>query len=298
MAGSPITGCETTQGSTTLSLNLPSGPEYAGRSFYGYDSAEVQAGYMSREARQAADFLMPRLSSGMRILDCGCGPGTITLGLATAVAPGRAVGIDLEPTMIERARRLADQSAVQNVDFKVANICEIPFENDEFDVVFSSSVTEHLSDPVRALREVRRVVRPDGLAAVVKTEWSFPFIVPECPEFTRFFELFEGEFNRIGGSLNRGRFLRSYMTEAGFDVVEFIASMGNTTEAECIASSVEGYITWMDNIPLFRESVDLGITTDEELDSIRAALLEWAQHPDAYIATARTHAVGVKKKDR
>ena len=256
----------------------------------------MQAGYTSREANRAADFLMPSLSSGMSILDCGCGPGTITLGLAEAVSPGRAVGIDLEPTMIEQARRLAEQSAVQNVDFRVANIYELPFEDNEFDVVFSSSVTEHLSDPVRALREVHRVVRPNGLAAVVKTDWSFPFIVPECPEFSRLFELFEGGFNRIGGSLNRGRFLRSYMTEAGFDVVEFEARMSNTTGAESIASSVEEYIAWMDNIPLFRESVELGITSDAELDSIRSALREWAQRPNAYIATARTHAVGVKKR--
>ena len=277
-----------------MSADASSSPKFSGRSFYGYDSAEVQEGYIDRQASQVAGFLMPRLSSGMSILDCGCGPGALTLDLAEAVSPGRAVGIDIEPTMIDQARRLASERGTQNVDFRVASIYELPFEDGEFDVVFSSAVTEHLSDPVRALREIRRVVKPGGRAAIIKTDWSFPFIVPECSEFTRFFELFEGGFNRIGGSLNRGRFLRSYMMEAGFDDVEFEARMSNRFGAEAVASAVEGYITWMDNIPLFRESIELGITSDAELDTVRSGMREWAKSPDAYIAMAGTHAIGVK----
>ena len=277
-----------------MDANIPPAPEFGGRSFYGYDSANVQEGYTGREAHLVADFLMPHLSSGMSILDCGCGPGPITVGLAEAVSPGRAVGIDLEPTMIDQSRRLASERGVQNVDFRVANIYELPFEDGEFDVVFSSAVTEHLSDPVRALKEMRRVVKPGGMAAIIKTDWSFPFIVPECPEFSRFFELFEGGFNRIGGSLNRGRFLRSYMMEAGFEIIEFEARMSNTFGAEQATSAVESYITWIDNIPLFRESVELGVTTDAELDSIRMGMREWATHPDAYIATAGARSLGRK----
>lgn len=272
----------------------PQTPEYAGRSFYGYDSSEVQQGYTRRDAEAVADFLIPHLSSGMSLLDCGCGPGPITVGLADTVAPGRVVGIDLEPTMVEQARRLARESDVANVEFQVANIYALPFEDGEFDVVFSSAVTEHLADPVAALREIHRVVRPGGLGAVIKTDWSFPFIVPECPEFSRFFDLFEGGFNRIGGSLNRGRYLRSYMMEAGFEVTHFEARINSIVGADPVASSVEGYITWIDNIPLFQESIELGITTEAELESVRSSMREWAKHPDAYIATAGTRAIGIK----
>ena len=252
----------------------------------------MQEGYARRAADQVADFLVPHLSTGMNILDCGCGPGTITLGLAEAVSPGRTVGIDLEPTMIEQAQRRAGEST--GVEFRVADIYDLPFADGEFDVVFSSAVTEHLADPVRALREIHRVTRTGGKAAIIKTDWSFPFIVPECPEFSRFFELFEGGFNRIGGSLNRGRFLMSYMMEAGFEVTHFESRLANTFGPEAAASSAEGYITWLENIPLFRESVELGITTESELDSIRSAMREWAQQPGAYIATAGARAIGVK----
>ena len=275
-------------------MNVPQTPQFGGRPFYGYDSATIQRSYTNRDAVQVADFLVPHLSEGQSLLDCGCGPGPLTLGFAEIVAPGRVVGIDIEPTMIDQANQLAADSEVDNLEFKVGDINDLPFGDDEFDVVFSSAVIEHLSDPVRALREMLRVTKPGGIGAVIRTDWSFPFIVPECPELSRFFELFEGGFNRIGGSLNRGRFLGSHMREAGFDVVEFETNMSHLLGQEAASASAETYIAWMENIPLFQESIELGITTDAELKSMINGIREWAEHPDAYLSLARGHAVGVK----
>ncbi len=277
-----------------MTAETPQSPEFAGRPFYGYDSAQVQQGYAARTANSEAGFLLPRLAAGMTILDCGCGPGSITLGLAELVSPGRAVGIDLEPTMIEQASSLASETDIGNVEFRVADIYDLPFADAEFDAVFSSSVTEHLSDPVGALREVRRVIKRGGIAGIVRTEWSFPFIVPESESVSRFFELFEGGFNRYGGSLNRGRFLRSDMREAGFEVVEFEARASNNTDTESVSRGMEGFIAWIDNLPLFQESIALGLTSEEELDSVRRGMREWAEHPDAYYSTAAVRAVGMK----
>lgn len=78
-----------------MSTDIPTNREWGGRPFYGYDSAEVQAHYTARQVDAVADFLLPHLIPGMRLLDCGCGPGSITLGLAKAVLPGQVVGIDL-----------------------------------------------------------------------------------------------------------------------------------------------------------------------------------------------------------
>ena len=269
-------------------------PQFGGRPFYGYDSATIQRSYTNRDAVQVADFLVPRLSEGMSLLDCGCGPGPLTLGFAEIVAPGRVVGIDIEPTMIDQANELKSDGGPDNLKFQVGDIYDLSFEDGEFDVVFSSAVIEHLSDPVRALREVLRVTKPGGIGAVIRTDWSFPFIVPECPELSRFFELFEGGFNRIGGSLNRGRFLSAHMREAGFDVVEFQTNMSQLLGQSAASASAETYISWIENIPLFQESIELGITTDAELKSMVNGIREWANHPDAYLSLARGHAIGVK----
>ena len=269
-------------------------PEINGRSFYGYDSSHVQDSYTGRDIEVEAGFILPHLKPGMSLLDCGCGPGAITFGLADAVAPGRVVGADIEPAMIEQATRLAAEEGIQNVEFKVGDIYDLPFEDGEFDVVFSHSVTEHLSDPVRALRELHRVAKPGGLAGIVKTDWTFPFIVPESEGFSKFFELFEGGFNRIGGSLNRGRYLGAYMREAGFEVIEVRNQVSNAF-GDTTVITAERFISWLDNIPLFRESVELGITSESELDAARAGMREWAAHPDAYFSLPGVRALGIKR---
>ena len=283
---------------TPMTTPIPSTPEFEGRPFYGYDSAEVQDGYLDRDVDAVADFLTPRLSQGLSALDCGCGPSPITLGLARAVAPGPVVGIDIEPTMIDRANSLAADSGLSNIQFQVADIHDLPFDDDSFDIVFSSAVLEHLPDPVSALRELRRVTRTGGITAIIRTDWTFPFIVPECSEFHRFFHLFEAGFNRIGGSLNRGRYLAADMSAAGFDVIEFQTRLSNRRGAIArsnTAAGVEGYITWMENIPLFQESLQLGLTTEKEISDIKTAMRAWAQDPDAFIAVAHAYAIGAKR---
>ena len=277
-----------------MSTDTLDNPEWSGRPFYGYDSAEVQASYAARQADSVADFLIPRLTPGMSLLDCGCGPGSVTLGLAEAVTPGQVVGIDLEPNMIERAEAFASENQVKNVEFKVADIYDLPFDEGQFDVVFSASVLEHLSDPVRALGSMRRVLKPGGITAIIRTDWAAPFIVPENESMSRFLELFEGGFNRYGGSLNRGRHLGNEMKEAGYEIVEFAARLSNYTDCESVTPVVDGYIAWMDNLPLFNESIELGLTTLTELESIKIGMRKWSRHPDVFFANARTQAIGRK----
>ena len=196
--------------------------------------------------------------------------------------------------MIERAKAFASENQVSNVEFRVADIHDLPFDEGQFDVVFSSSVLEHLAQPVRALRAMHRVLKPGGLTAIVRTDWADPFIVPENESMSRFFELFEDGFNRYGGSLNKGRHLRTDMKEAGYEIVEFAARFGNNTDNESVKSVVDGYVAWTENLPLFREPVQLGLTTDAELESIKTGMKEWSRHPDVFFANARTQAIGRK----
>ena len=80
----------------------------------------------------------------MRVLDAGCGPGTITVGLARAVAPAEVVGIDAELGVLARARGLAAAQAVENVTFRPADVYALPFPDDYFDAVFAHTLLEHL----------------------------------------------------------------------------------------------------------------------------------------------------------
>lgn len=269
-------------------------PEYQGRPIYGYDASIVQDGYTLRQAESVAKFFLPYLKSGMTLLDCGCGPGTITLDLADLVAPGQVVGIDIEPGMIEQGKVLAEERNVDNIEFRVADILKLPFTDDSFDVVFTSAVLEHLSDPSQALEELCRVVKSSGLVGVISTDWGDPLISPTDESVSRFFELFERGFNRYGGSLNRGRHVRGLMREVGLEVFEFAAHYANTADPGAVAGLTEGFIGWIENLPLFQEAIELGWVDKQELAEIIDGMRKWAQHPDAFIGIGRTEALARK----
>jgi ubiquinone/menaquinone biosynthesis C-methylase UbiE len=83
--------------------------------------------YATRTADRQAAFVLPHLRPGMDLLDVGCGPGTITLGLAQAVAPGHVTGIDHDSVHVEAATALAAERGVNNVTFQTGDALSLPF---------------------------------------------------------------------------------------------------------------------------------------------------------------------------
>ena len=109
----------------------------------------------------------------MDLLDVGCGPASITADLAELVAPGRVVALDASPSAIEAARAtLAARGLLGGVELAVGDAFALPFEDGAFDVVHAHQVLQHVHDPVAALKEMRRVVRPGGTVAVRDAVYS------------------------------------------------------------------------------------------------------------------------------
>ena len=102
--------------------------------------------FMARRlARTHAAFLLPHLSDASRLLDCGCGPGSMTCDFARLVPSGHVTGIDREASQIERARSDAASHRLTNVNFETGSIYELPFLDSSFDVVFAHAVFEHVT---------------------------------------------------------------------------------------------------------------------------------------------------------
>jgi ubiquinone/menaquinone biosynthesis C-methylase UbiE len=86
------------------------------------------------------NFLVPHLRPGLHLLDVGCGPGSITCDLATLVAPGDVVGIDLQPSQAIAATTLATQRGVTNARFETGSIYGLPFPDEAFDIATASDI--------------------------------------------------------------------------------------------------------------------------------------------------------------
>lgn len=106
-----------------------------------------------------------RLQNDKRVLDIGCGAGHTALAFAAHVA--EVQGVDLTPEMLDQAHRLAAERNITNVFFEQSNVVNLPFPAASFDIVTSRYSAHHYADPVGALREVARVLQPDGVFFLV-----------------------------------------------------------------------------------------------------------------------------------
>ena len=90
-------------------------------------SDEILKTQLRATAEASAAFLLPHLSPGLRLLDFGCGPGTISVGLAKAVAPGEMHGVDMDESMIDLARSVAEEHSQDNAKFHVGDVTDLKF---------------------------------------------------------------------------------------------------------------------------------------------------------------------------
>jgi SAM-dependent methyltransferase len=168
-------------------------------------------------------FFVPHLWPGLSLLDCGCGPGSMTVGIAERLDPGAVIGVDFAPAQIARARQAAARDGRRNVRFETGNIYSLPFESGRFERVFSHALIEHLADPQRALREMYRVLAPGGVIGVCSPDWGGFLLSPPSPALSRAVDAYVALQSGNGGNVQAGRSLGLYLAAAGFEAVQLSA---------------------------------------------------------------------------
>ena len=99
----------------------------------------------------------------MTVLEVGPGSGTYTMGAARRIGEqGKLVTVDIEPKMVERVKQRAEAEGVENIEARVADVYELPFDDGAFDVVYMIAVIGEIPEPVRAMQEFHRVLSPSG----------------------------------------------------------------------------------------------------------------------------------------
>lgn len=241
-----------------------------------------------RTAERNATFLLPHLRPGMSLLDAGCGPGSITAGLACAVAPGEVVGIDLSVEAIDAARAHAEASACGNVRFEVADVTSLPFADATFDAVFAHALLQHLPVPLDALIELRRVTKPGGVIGVADADFDGAVIAPESDELAANAAL----LRRTRRDPHIGKHLRALLHEAGFarTVASVTASAIGTEDAARVTG--EWNARYVEAEPFIAHVVAEGWATRDELRAQAAAWRAWGASPGAFSAAFWCQALG------
>lgn len=240
----------------------------------------VLRSHTSRGIANSAEYLRPHLHASTRLLDIGAGPGTITAEFAGIVAHVTATEINDEALSLSRG--LAAERGLTNLDFSIEDVHELSFADDAFDVVHAHQVLQHVEEPVRALREMRRVTAPGGIVAARDADYAGFHWFPLLPELDRWLELYRAAARANGGEPDAGRRLLSWARAAGFENVTATASTW------CYATPEQRAWwggMWADRIlesALARQLVDSSMATRDELQEISAAWTRWADDGDGW----------------
>jgi ubiquinone/menaquinone biosynthesis C-methylase UbiE len=246
---------------------------------HGHGQVVVRS-HAARTAANSAAYLLPLLRPGLDLLDVGCGPGSITIDLASAVAPGRVRGVDVTEDALRQARNSADERGVA-VQFAVDDTYRLSDPDDSYDVTHAHQVLQHLSDPVAALREMRRVTRPGGVVAVRDADYAAFTWWPADERLDAWLELYRAVALGNDAEPDAGRRLLAWAHEAGFTEVTPSASVW------CYASPEERANwggMWAERIysSVGQMALERGLATEADLASISQAWRDWAAHPDGW----------------
>jgi SAM-dependent methyltransferase len=235
-----------------------------------------------RTAENSAGYLLPRLHEGSRILDVGCGPGTITVDLARLASAGSVVGIDRSEAVIDEARAAAGQAGLRNVEFAVGDLYSLDHEAGTFDVVHAHQVLQHLSDPVAALREMARVCAPEGLVAVRDSDYSGFTWFPEVPELDEWLAVYRAVARGNGAEPDAGRHLKAWGLAAGLEVVSSTASVWCFSSPQDVAWWGELWAERVVGSGMADQALQRGLATAHDLERLARGWRQWAASPQAW----------------
>ncbi len=245
-------------------------------------------------AETNAGYLLPYLRPGLRVLDFGCGPGTISVGLARAVAPGEMHGLDMEESQIELARSVARVGGQDNAIFHVGDVSHLDFEDNFFDVAHCHNLLMHVPDTLAVLTEVKRVLKPGGIIGCREMICRSSFTHPDFGVIRRAWDMFEDLLAADDGHPQMGKDLKTRLLEAGFSNVQAAASFDTYNAPRDIEFIFRLAGGWFLSPEITEAAIKYGAATEKLCKDIRVAYEKWREHPGAFLGVAYGEAVANK----
>lgn len=261
---------------------------------YGFDDFIVDT--MKRHTAEAnAGYLLPHLKPGHRLLDFGCGTGTVSVGLADAVKPGEMHGVTMIEPRVRAARELAARGGHDNAAFHLAETLPIPFEDDYFDVAHCHNILMSFPDPLIALSELRRVLKPGGLLGCRELLCEASFSFPDDGALARSWEIFTDLLELNFRHAQIGKELKWLLIQSRFEKVQMSADYDVYSEPEDMEYIRDVFLKWFLSDDTMDTAIANGAATPQLRDSVRDYYHNvWMDDPGAMLAVAHGVAIGYK----
>lgn len=258
-----------------------------------------------RTAENSAAHLLPKLESmksqnpDIQLLDVGAGSGTISATLARAIPQGKVSAVDVNEDILPRARTVAEEAGISNIEFQVADAHKLPFPDATFDVVHCHQVLCHLADPWVVLKEMLRVTKPGGIVAAREGDYRTEAYWPQSPGLDKFQAFIAGVLKQP----TAGRELLSWALKAGVEREKVTFSFGTWCYAEKEERGTWGIVRYYSIVrALAKEffstaqamidriiapgrmrdrALASGLVTESDLSEMATAWKEWVECDDA-----------------
>jgi len=260
---------------------------------FGYQPG-VQNYLRLHTVERCAAFLAPHLAAGMSLLDAGCGPGTITVGLAALVAPGQVVAVDISGNELAQAAAALHEAGHEDAWTQVASVLDLPFDDCAFDAVFSHAVIDYLVDPIAGVRELHRVLKPGGVIGVRSVNNDLSVIGPHEELIEEGLTLFRRAVASMGGDMTRGRVLGSMLKQVGFERIFATPSYERAQSREEWQSFCDAFAGALDHTTISEIGIREGWADQTRFDDIVASFRRIGKDSSNCFALAWGEAVAYK----
>lgn len=258
---------------------------------FGYQKGVLE--YLIYRAQKSFDFILPYLKPDIEVLECGCGAGTVTFEIAKKVISGCVIGIDINKDQIDSNNKKVDESNINNLKFEVANILELPYQDNSFDVVYMQALIVHIKNPMNAIREVHRVLKSEGQVLLREPIMDRAIIIPEEPLLLEAIELIQRAISSYGGDSSIGRKLWPLVNEAGFKDILISSKWGQPDSLDEWPDFYEGWAKVYGG-KIGDIILEEGWADEKHLIDIGNAFMNLGKHKRGYIAAPWGEAVGKK----
>jgi SAM-dependent methyltransferase len=205
--------------------------------------------------------------TGSRVLEAGCGVGAQTLFLARN-SPGASFScVDVSEESIRQASALLEGAGASNVEFRVADLFDLPGEEERFDHVFCCFLLEHLAEPLEALKALGRLLREGGTITAIEGDHGSCFFHPDSEHARLAIRCLVESQRRLGGNALIGRELYPLLSATGFRDVAVSPRMVYVDASR--PELVEGFTrnTFIAMVEGARDrAVEMGLAPGEEID--------------------------------
>ena len=186
---------------------------------HGYSQEETQR--LNDQASTISELLHwdSKWKDGSLILEAGCGVGAQTQIISLKNPNSSFISIDLSEKSLAQATEVIGQMNINNVEFRQADIFDLPFEDETFDHIFVCFILEHVAKPEHALKELRRVLKTAGTITVIEGDHGSTYFYPDSKAAHKAIQAQVTLQKRNGGNAHIGRQLYPMLTASGFSEV-------------------------------------------------------------------------------